>query len=629
MDLLPKDHKEFQKQEYWTKFFSDKKTQQGFEWYASYEELEYYLKHTLKDKEQRVMVTGCGNSLLSEKMHKKLNFTNKVHSIDFEESIIKKMNNRGYEGVEYHVMDALNMTFEPASFDYVIDKGTLDALCADRSGESANRVVAYFNQIIKVLSVKGGTYICVSLLQDFVLDALITFFSKGFGNEYAANNIFEFRIQKIDKLTQKATSDGQQLLPFFVTIKRTQIPQDPKFEELRVKMSEAVYFQDSSLGKAEMQPISGIHERVKKEQITQMFIPKMKELNLAQQYELFCFDKNQKTDIPRYTLTVIDSNDAKILKKRTCAAFITPQGKERDTMISTEIGKVSLCQQAGYSRLIIITLNHGHKFDSIETVKTELSPKVVELAPQNCSNYKEIPFLTIGQDIGQRQEVYRSADGSIFVEDLKDGGESNEYYRQVIFSSKPEQIQSEVILAYRNSKKEGGLPEHVKATSPIAPKKKQRVLVYNHDLLCCEYQYAMLAGPALSLKIAEKTGLRVLVLGTGAGLLPMFLRGQLGDKLAEIITVDINSEVLKIAKEYCGFLEDDKLKSVIADAYRFVNDYQVTPATKFDMIFMDINYEEDNIQLSPPRKFLSQEFLAKLLVSDQSCFIVLLGNDNE
>jgi spermidine synthase len=184
----------------------------------------------------------------------------------------------------------------------------------------------------------------------------------------------------------------------------------------------------------------------------------------------------------------------------------------------------------------------------------------------------------------------------------------------VIFSSKPEQIQSEVILAYRNSKRDGGWPEHLKATSPIAPKKKQRVLVYNHELLCCEYQYAMLAGPALTVRLAEKTGLRILVLGTGAGLLPMFLRGQLGDKLAEIITLDINPEVIKIAQDYFGFVEEEKLKSVIADAYRYVVDYQVSPATKFDMIFMDINYEEDNVQLSPPRKFLTQEFLSKLLV---------------
>jgi len=83
-------------------------------------------------------------------------------------------------------------------------------------------------------------------------------------------------------------------------------------------------------------------------------------------------------------------------------------------------------------------LNHGHKFDSIDTVKNELSPKVVDLAPQNCSNYKEIPFLTIGKDIGELQVVYRSPDDTIFVEDLKDGSENSEYYRQVIFSSKPE-----------------------------------------------------------------------------------------------------------------------------------------------------------------------------------------------
>lgn len=470
-----------------------------------------------------------------------------IVSIDFEDQVVKRMNNRNVEGLEYLVMDATKMSFDNGSFKYVVDKGTLDALCADRSPESTQKVIAYFNEIVRVLNPKGGLYICVSLLQDFILDALISFFNKGWGNDHSTNNTFDFRIQKIEKLSQKQNPDGTFLIPFYVTVKRTQIPEGPKFEEIRVKMTESVYFQDSPVGKNEMISTEDIHDRIKKEQISQMFIPKMKELNLGQKYELFCYDKNAKnTDVPRYTLTVVDSNDAKILKKRTCAAFITPQGKERDTMISTEVGKISLCNQAGYSRLIIITLNHGHKFESIETVKNELSPKVVDLAPQQCSNYKEIPFLTIGQDIGQRQEVYRSPDGSIFVEDLKDGGENSEYYRQVIFSSKPEQIQSEVILAYRNSKKEGGIPENIKTVSPLAPKKKQRTLVFNHDLLCCEYQYAMLAAPALTLRLAEKGSLRILVLGTGAGLLPMFLRSQLNSVLSEIVTVDINTEVIKV-----------------------------------------------------------------------------------
>ena len=74
-----------------------------------------------------------------------------------------------------------------------------------------------------------------------------------------------------------------------------------------------------------------------------MLVPRMKELGLGHKYELFAYDKTSKTDVPRYTLTVIDNNDPKVLKKRTCAAFITPQGKERDTMISTEVGKMSLC----------------------------------------------------------------------------------------------------------------------------------------------------------------------------------------------------------------------------------------------------------------------------------------------
>ena len=61
-------------------------------------------------------------------------------------------------------------------------------------------------------------------------------------------------------------------------------------------------------------------------------------------------------------------------------------------------------------------------------------------------------------------------------------------------------------------------------TSTIAPKKKQRTIVINHDLLCSEYQYAMLSGLCLAPKLVEKSNIRILVLGTGAGLLPMFLK---------------------------------------------------------------------------------------------------------
>ena len=54
----------------------------------------------------------------------------------------------------------------------------------------------------------------------------------------------------------------------------------------------------------------------------------------------------------------------------------------------------------------------------------------------------------------------------------------------------------------------------------------------------------------------------------------------------------------------------EKVKSVIADAYKFVFDC----SEKFDIILIDLNYEEDNINISPPIKFQKKEFLNKLKV---------------
>jgi len=73
--------------------------------------------------------------------------------------------------------------------------------------------------------------------------------------------------------------------------------------------------------------VVSIKERIKREQINAMLVPQMKDLNLGQKFDLFCYDKNSPShleNMPRYTLTIVDSNDAKVLKKRTCAAFITP-----------------------------------------------------------------------------------------------------------------------------------------------------------------------------------------------------------------------------------------------------------------------------------------------------------------
>jgi spermidine synthase len=56
----------------------------------------------------------------------------------------------------------------------------------------------------------------------------------------------------------------------------------------------------------------------------------------------------------------------------------------------------------------------------------------------------------------------------------------------------------------------------------------------------------MLAGLSISSALAEKAQVSALILGTGAGLLAMFLRRQLGDKAKQIVTVDISQQMIDV-----------------------------------------------------------------------------------
>jgi hypothetical protein len=143
----------------------------------------------------------------------------------------------------------------------------------------------------RVISTKGGTYICVSLLQDFVLEALTAFFCKGVGNKSFTANITDFRIQKLDKHLKKSEKEKSNYLPFFITIKRTSVnPEDTKIQDMRKKVSDTISFSESPLSKAELLSSETIGEKIKKEQITYMFVPTMKDLSLGQKFELLCYD---------------------------------------------------------------------------------------------------------------------------------------------------------------------------------------------------------------------------------------------------------------------------------------------------------------------------------------------------
>jgi len=79
----------------------------------------------------------------------------------------------------------------------------------------------------------------------------------------------------------------------------------------------------------------------------------------------------------------------------------------------------------------------------------------------------------------------------------------------------------------------------------------------------------MLAGLFQATNLASKP-LKILHLGTGAGVMPNFLIHQL-EKIEKLVTVDINESMIKVAKKYFGFCPDDKIvESVQADAFEYV-----------------------------------------------------------
>lgn len=139
---------------------------------------------------------------------------------------------------------------------------------------------------------------------------------------------------------------------------------------MKEKLSGHVCYIGHVFGTSELLEDTQVREVIKREQITQQYYYKLRDLRLGGSFEVYCYDRTLGVSgIPRYTMCIVDSDDVKVNKKKTCACFITPQGKEKDATFASDVGKMTLARHAGYSRLIITFLGHGHKFADIEAVK--------------------------------------------------------------------------------------------------------------------------------------------------------------------------------------------------------------------------------------------------------------------
>ena len=130
------------------------------------------------------------------------------------------------------------------------------------------------------------------------------------------------------------------------------------------------------------------------------------------------------------------------------------------------------------------------------------------------------------------------------------------------------------------------------------------------DHIELSYARMMLAELALS----GSSG-HMLVLGLGGGSLPMFLRRNYPDAVIDVVEID--PDVVVVAKRFFGVIEDDRLHIHIADARRFVEN---SVSGIYDLILVDAFGANH-----APAHLTTQEFMRSLykIVSSDG---VVVGN---
>jgi len=221
-------------------------------------------------------VPGCGNSDLSQKLLTKLGVSNlEVHSVDYEEAVVKKMEESKPKDLKltYSVGDVTKLVgHADAGYEYAVDKGTLDAIAVDDKEETVKMCHTYFKEMVRVLA-KDGTFMIVSLLQPHVYKILLDYFVKG--DDLA--NLFTIKVNRIEHIEGYAE---KQFIKYFVSVKKMPIDSsNAKQLEMRTKLQDMVHIKDSVNSEVQSLNYEKAIEKIKVDQQIYMIAPTLKSLD--------------------------------------------------------------------------------------------------------------------------------------------------------------------------------------------------------------------------------------------------------------------------------------------------------------------------------------------------------------
>ncbi|XP_059503752.1 eEF1A lysine and N-terminal methyltransferase isoform X2 [Stegostoma tigrinum] len=559
MNLLPKSSKEFSSAEYWETFFK-KRGASTFEWYGTYVDHCAVLHKYIKPKD-KVLVVGCGNSELSEQMYD-VGYQG-ITNIDISEVVIAQMKERNATcrpAMAFVKMDMLQMEFGDCQFQVVLDKGTLDALMTDESEGTLRNIDRMFAEIGRVLQV-GGRFVCISLAQEHIAKKAVSHFSQ-WG--------WPVRIHAVE---EQGTANRQFTVPVFIFI-------FTKFKAIPGAGHQILEICADELDKPlRVDSVDGLLEAVKgRQQYALLRNHLAKHSSSRESVTLTLCDS--ASGKPRYTFHVVDLPSVKSSRTSYFAIFIVPQGRETEWMFGTDEGRRQLGKSAEFKRLLVVVLHRDQIYESMEAIQSELSGKVMDLAPPGLPPNQQVPFLSVGGDIGIRTVQHHGTSdmsGEYIIEDIK--GEDGDYFRHLIFLSNINVVQSEAKLLHSISESVSSQRKKKKdkrkgrpcsdAEKNSNPKCGQTV---DKSYLCCDHHRAMIAGLVLLRKrrgLLADTPFSLLVVGLGGGSLPSFIHDYFSQSTVD--TIEIDPMVLEVATTWFGFSQDDRMKVILADGLSYIH----------------------------------------------------------
>ncbi|QDZ21007.1 methyltransferase [Chloropicon primus] len=624
--LVPDEYSDFRTRKFWEGFFVAREGK-AFEWYGDWTTLGPLLRATLGKPEARILVPGCGNSCLSGDLYD-AGFE-QIVNVDFSETCVREMlmqNVRSRPKMRWKVMDMTDLrSFEDGSFDVVVDKGSLDALMGDAEDEEGTASGKKFLQEVKRvlcetkatdadseakargLEVGPRAYVIVTLAQEHVMETILDSFSA----LSEGGSGWKLRVHSIPATRDMRDSPWQ---PFAIVATKEDAGEGKEVPILDLEFDFKTYGKARG-GSKETEQMKQTRAQVTrwKEAAKERYQEVLKRRNHANDLRRSLSDIRAGQRIaldlpqdipsqavflrantaPRFRAVVLDLEE-KGGEQKPCAVFLVPQGREHEWLFSSGEGQKELLSGCGVLRLIIVSLERGQPYGTMEEIQAELSPWVTELAQATCRDGKvKVPYLTIQEGLGQRECIHKCTsdlNGDVVVEDVTlQEGKKSKSFRRMIFLKSSNLIQSEALL-----------------TNPDKG--------IDHSFLSCDYHLPISAGVCLGGSgVGKKTAgkLRVLLVGLGGGGLPMFISQQFS---ADVTVVELDPVVEGLAKDYFGFEETGDLRSLVGDGLKYIRDYRSSleggqEQSKFDVVVIDASGSSSESISCPPKEFLEVDFL--------------------